>query len=129
MNLVNIGLADLGADVIHFSSSNDSQLYPPNHILMDQNDVITNKSSTSGIADRDSLNISSSVSKKLRSNTHISRLLGSSAGMTTRLTLKPSKSKSHRMRSHSSSHGRSCISSKKMANNFSIYLLYQLATA
>ena len=129
MNLVNIGLADLGADVIHFSSSNDSQLYPPNHILMDQNDVITNRSSTSGIADRDSLNISSSVWKKLKSSTRISQPWGSSAGMTTRLTLKPLKSKSHRMRSHSSSRGLSSISSKKMANNFSIYLLYQLATA
>ena len=64
MNFVNIGLADLGADVIHFSSSNDSQLYPPNHILMDQNDVITHRSSISGIVDRDYLNISSSVWKR-----------------------------------------------------------------
>ena len=40
MNLFNIGLADLGADVISFSSSLDSQLCQPNHILKDKSDVI-----------------------------------------------------------------------------------------
>lgn len=128
MNLVNIGLADLGADVIHFSSSNDSQLYPPNHILMDQNDVITNRSSTSGIADRDYRSISSLVWKKSKLSTRISQPWDSSVGMTIPLILKPSKLKSHKTRSHNSSHGRSSICNKKMANNFSTSPRCQLAT-
>ena len=61
MNLVNIGLADLGADVIQFSSSLDSQLCSPNHILMDKNDVITKRCSIFGTVDRDYLSILSSV--------------------------------------------------------------------
>jgi hypothetical protein len=57
MNLVNIGLTELGADVIQFSSSLDSQLCQPNHVLMDKSDVIRKRCSIYGTADKEYLNI------------------------------------------------------------------------
>lgn len=88
MNLVNIGLADLGADVIGFSSSLESQLCQPNHVLTNKSDVNFWLVSNFGPAERDYHSILLSAFSKSRFNIRILQPLDSTAGMTTPLILR-----------------------------------------
>lgn len=69
MNRVNICSAELGAEILDFSSTNDDEMCQASNVLLDQEDVQKNLLRKYGIVKRDYPNILSLIFKKLSSTT------------------------------------------------------------